>query len=314
MILQQHLLKGPKRRFIVFISHSGEDDFIRNLKIELDQYHETIISEWNSQAGGELREKIKSQILSADILVAILTPQAVISPWVNQEMGFAIAINLPIIPVRMGDISLPGFLSGKEYVSRFEGEAETREAVLRITQSVNNRLIEKFGRREFDTYTEYREWWTGFDETEWTKEKCYWATPHDTWSWIMIHNDSQYEARYRTLIRGSYEFDKKTVESLYHDEEVVYGVSELHPYREVAVFGDLSVETTWQPEFYDKIDNILRNLPADSMEGLFRWYLSAGLERTKTIVRLYIDSQRASDHRRELDYLYEKHRPIHIPH
>jgi hypothetical protein len=43
--------------------------------------------------------KVRTELLAADVVVALLTPSAVASSWVLQEIGAAWALRKPIIPM-----------------------------------------------------------------------------------------------------------------------------------------------------------------------------------------------------------------------
>jgi hypothetical protein len=156
----------------------------------------------------------------------------------------------------------------------------------------------------FHNYFEYRQWWGKFPETSYTKEKCYWATPHDTWSWLCAQSVDASEIEYRTLIRGSYEFDKRTLETYYARSEAVIGVSDLAANQEIHVFGSLSIETVWDPKFMGAVDDLLKSLP--DFRVLFEWYRDAVRQPTTIEVNLIYSEQRAALHRCRLDYLYER--------
>ena len=91
-------------RIRVFISHtSARKDWANQLKSNLEMYgvasfvaHEDIVpmKEW--------QHEIRRALFSMDVLVALLTRGFSRSDWTDQEVGVAIGLGIPIIPIRMG--------------------------------------------------------------------------------------------------------------------------------------------------------------------------------------------------------------------
>jgi hypothetical protein len=122
----------------------------------------------------------------------------------------------------------------------------------------------------------------------------------------MAHSEQeQREVPYKTLIRGDFDFDLRTVKAYYKTGEVVFGVHELSAIQEVAVFGNLSLEIFWEPEFWSIVEVFLRGQP--SGEELIAWYSDVSHRATRIEVRMSMDSDRAAGHRRRLDVLFNRH-------
>ena len=293
-----------KKKPTIFVSHSGGDIFLNELQKYLPDY-DVIISDWRDKSGTSVAEKVQNHISRADIVAFLLTREAQTSAWVNQEVGFALGKGKNILPIVEGGSATLAMLTGLEY-EPFESQ-EVKSSALRVALRIGEWLKKDFV-RFFKCYHDYREWWVSVDETDFTNEKCYWATPHDTWGWSMAHVDET-APPYRTLIRGHCEFDKLTIEELYEPpQEVVIGVNELSPYHEIAVFGSLSVETSWEPRFRDKMEEFLCGITAPDIPRFSSWLSKISFEPTNIEVRVYLDDKRANSHRRELDFLYDKHK------
>ena len=85
----------------IYISHSQVDTVAaRKLRNILTQRLNcrVFISEEVS-AGGNWQSKLRSELSSSDIVLALLTPRAVESNWVLHELGAAWALQKTIIPV-----------------------------------------------------------------------------------------------------------------------------------------------------------------------------------------------------------------------
>ena len=57
------------------------------------------MAEYFPIAGIDLKEKIASNLDESQFVIALLTQSGVVSQWVNQEIGYAHARKLHIIPV-----------------------------------------------------------------------------------------------------------------------------------------------------------------------------------------------------------------------
>src|SRR6266704_5791171 len=87
----------------VFISHSGSVDdtaFARKLKRLLSQRLDArVFSADDLSAGGNWEAKLRNELAEADVVVALLPPEAIHSSWVLQEIGAAWAMEKLIIPI-----------------------------------------------------------------------------------------------------------------------------------------------------------------------------------------------------------------------
>ena len=87
----------------VFISHSGlPEDMALASKIGnllTDRLDARVFSTEELSAGENWEGKLRNQLAEADVIVAILSPNAVKSTWVLHEIGAAWGMGKPIIPV-----------------------------------------------------------------------------------------------------------------------------------------------------------------------------------------------------------------------
>ncbi|HEY6343755.1 MAG TPA: toll/interleukin-1 receptor domain-containing protein [Bryobacteraceae bacterium] len=311
-------LRQPKLKPVIFVSHTGNDEFIQLLRMYLGDC-DVVVSDWRDQAGLLIAKKVREDISRADLVVIVLTEPALRSAWVQQEIGFALGQEKKVVPVlehldTSTSDTLPALLVGVEwerYVKTAIPESALRTA-MRVSQMLQEDLV-----RVFRTDWEYRQWWVTMDERLYATENLYWATPHDTWAWLMAHTDQvPTDLKYRVLIRGDLEFDRTTVSSHYSEEEVVFGVRELSGIEETCVIGSLVVHTLWEPDFQEMLDHFLQTAP--SGEQLIRWYSDFAHRDTRIEVRVSLDASRAASHRRRLDVLFEKYsrdrasHPIHF--
>lgn len=298
------MVASEKTKPVVFISHSGDENVVRMLIEHLTDC-ETIVSDLRDEAGGNVIAKVKGDIRRADLIIPVLTELSLKSHWVHQEIGFALGIDKEILPVfqRRGDKELPAMLLGLEYES-YDDAAVAESAIRIITRATT--LLKRQLEISFDTYWAYRNWWLTVDEKDYTSELCYWATPHDLWSWTMPHvEEEQRDVRYRTLIRGDLDFDRRTVENFYEPDEVVFGVKDLAAFQEISIFGNLTVETRWELSFQEKLNEFLSK-ENPSGERIIQWFHAISFENIKFHVRLNMKPKEAADQRRTLDALFSR--------
>lgn len=95
----------------VFISYSHQDfDLVENLVSILEQ--EGIMVLWTKKlAGGTgYTEKLKIFIEHAHIFMPVITESSSARGWVHQEIGYALALHIPVFPVTIGKIIPVGML------------------------------------------------------------------------------------------------------------------------------------------------------------------------------------------------------------
>jgi len=128
-----------RRQFGVFISHSNEDkEFADGLFDSLDNIVEITpyMAEYFPKAGIDLKEKIARNLDESQFAIALLTQSGVASQWVNQEIGYARARKLHIIPVIEEGVKVQGFLEGVEYIKLDRGNfRDTISQVIYVLRS-----------------------------------------------------------------------------------------------------------------------------------------------------------------------------------
>jgi hypothetical protein len=99
----------------IFLSYSELDKnklkALRNAIKKREELDPIVVAE-RRKVGQSLAEKVKECMLEADCLMPILTRHSISNQWVNQEIGFAEALNRTIIPLVEKDFldKLKGFI------------------------------------------------------------------------------------------------------------------------------------------------------------------------------------------------------------
>lgn len=93
--------------FRIFLSYSHEDSDLANIAADVLTAM-GLIPLWDKQIrpGTAFTEAIKSLIHHAHIFMPLITESSSKRPWVHQETGFAMALNIPVLPVAID--SVPG--------------------------------------------------------------------------------------------------------------------------------------------------------------------------------------------------------------
>jgi hypothetical protein len=94
--------KYPKQQSVrVFVIHSDADMVfarkVRSLLVYRANAH--VFTTEDLSAGEKWQSKLRNELTSADVVVALLTPNSLASSWVLQEIGAAWALKKPIMPV-----------------------------------------------------------------------------------------------------------------------------------------------------------------------------------------------------------------------
>lgn len=119
-----------------FIGYSSRDEpYVARLCKSLDTVGANpYVAEWWLEAGRPLAEKIEKNIAVSTCLVALLSDEANRSPWVHEEIGYAMAKGIPVIPVVEDGVKIRGFLEGLEYIAYDKYDFD--ETTYRIITSV----------------------------------------------------------------------------------------------------------------------------------------------------------------------------------
>lgn len=117
----------------IFISYSRKDsDFVRKLAGDLEKAGYDVWWDVSDLRGGDDWPRvIPAAIESSDYIIVVLSPNAVISEWVEKEYTQALGLHKKIIPVMLARSSVPFALNTINYVNFASGEyAENFETLL----------------------------------------------------------------------------------------------------------------------------------------------------------------------------------------
>jgi TIR domain len=144
--------------FRVFISYSHEDSALAQAAAEaLTGMGLTPLWDKHIRPGAPFTEAIKGFIHHAHIFMPIITEHASRRPWVHQETGYAMALNIPIRPIAVDSVPCEMAAQLQAVVVRadFSNFAE-RLAGVDLEQVVSQPALSAFRDVEVTSYAEDR--------------------------------------------------------------------------------------------------------------------------------------------------------------
>jgi hypothetical protein len=135
----------------VFISYA-EDDRIKAEKIQkyLGSIGMHVLWDRRFALGSVFLDEIKRQIAYSHIFLPIVTSSAIKSRWVDQEVGYAVAMNVPILPVAYGE--LPAGMIGENHALDLRDDGELYRLGRRLTPNELLNLVERDEKRHIALY------------------------------------------------------------------------------------------------------------------------------------------------------------------
>jgi hypothetical protein len=89
------------------------------------------VMDWHIAVGTPFTDAIKGMISRAHIFMPILTADAKERPWVHQEIGYAMALKIPVLPLAVGEVP-PAMIAQLQAVCVSENaDAEALESALK---------------------------------------------------------------------------------------------------------------------------------------------------------------------------------------
>jgi hypothetical protein len=141
------LLKIAATRPRVFMSHSSTDKkFVRDLANYLKRRHLQVwVDEAEMDAGASLSPALKKAIAGGDVVVAVLSPEAVASRWVAKELRWAMTRPIAdggqvhVIPIMKKHCTVPSFLANRRRLD-FTTDSKVRKNRPVLLRSILNQL------------------------------------------------------------------------------------------------------------------------------------------------------------------------------
>lgn len=142
----------------IFISYSNEDKLIAGeIKRLLEDLWgiDVFLAHEDIEPSTQWQEELIKELKACHIILPIITSDFYNSPWANQEVGFALARDIPIVPIHAGRIPC-GFIARYQALKYDESEANNTckalaDIIVKQSQLRSlflDKVIENFGKSE----------------------------------------------------------------------------------------------------------------------------------------------------------------------
>ena len=134
----------PRRRFDALLSHySGDKAWVTRLKDALQSHGLKVwLDKDEIRPGVTFVRALEEGIEESNSLVVIISPEAMASPWVEEEYSRALTLahdkQRPLIPVILREAKIPGFLANRNHVD-FRDETTFDENVERLVYGITGK-------------------------------------------------------------------------------------------------------------------------------------------------------------------------------
>ncbi|MFP8889221.1 toll/interleukin-1 receptor domain-containing protein [Natrialbaceae archaeon A-CW2] len=101
----------------VFVSHAPSDlELVQELFSTVKNFPFGVHIVLEEVGSGRSRKRLEGRLANSDIVVAVLTNRSAGSRWINQEIGYALAKGIPVLPLYETEDLRGGFVSDVEGV------------------------------------------------------------------------------------------------------------------------------------------------------------------------------------------------------
>jgi TIR domain len=109
------------RLFISFAT--GDDDNVAQLNNSLSRLEnvEVYIPNWIVVEDKNMGYKVKEGLDSSRVVIVFITFNSTNTVWINQQIGYAFAKNIPVILIVEKGIDVKGFLEGSDFITYQRG-------------------------------------------------------------------------------------------------------------------------------------------------------------------------------------------------
>jgi hypothetical protein len=120
-----HIAKDESK-YRVFISYSHEDtELVEQITSILEENGLQPMLDKSFASGQGFTDQIKNYITHAHVFMPVLTKESITRSWIHQEIGYAMALNIPVMPVSQSE--MPGQMIHELQSVEWETEVDWRE-------------------------------------------------------------------------------------------------------------------------------------------------------------------------------------------
>jgi hypothetical protein len=101
----------------VFVTHGSADlELTQELFSTIRNFPFTVNIAMEELESGRARSDLEGRIANADLVVAVLTEESATDAWLNQEIGYAVAKGIPVLPCYEDPSLRGGYVADREGV------------------------------------------------------------------------------------------------------------------------------------------------------------------------------------------------------
>ncbi|WP_254523696.1 toll/interleukin-1 receptor domain-containing protein [Natrinema caseinilyticum] len=102
----------------VFVSHAPDDlSLVQDLFSTVKNFPFGVHITLEEIESGRFRKRLEGRLANSDVVVAILTEDATDNTWIDQEIGYAVAKGILVLPLSDEGVSRRGYISDVEGVT-----------------------------------------------------------------------------------------------------------------------------------------------------------------------------------------------------
>ena len=131
---------NKKKDYVFFISHSTVDmnSFVKEIANVFEKCHmKSYIADRDAPIGSVIPQEVKNAIEASELCLAVITKNSKKSPWVNQEIGYALGAGVPVLPLKKGRIRIKGLIESTKYVGIRDNPLDTVKDVFSKLKGAN---------------------------------------------------------------------------------------------------------------------------------------------------------------------------------
>jgi len=133
----------------VFISYSSQDEsLVEAIANILDENGLMPMWDKNFAKGQGFHDQIKNYIAHAHVFLPVITPFSNERKWVHQEIGYALALNIPVLPIASG--AVPGQMIEQIQAIKVDNDLQALRKHLTWREIAN--LVQQYSNPNLATY------------------------------------------------------------------------------------------------------------------------------------------------------------------
>jgi|ERR1044071_12619 hypothetical protein len=143
------------RQFRAFVSYSSsERDTAEGIVSILEKSGLNVFWDRNLGPGESFPDEIRARISTSHVFVVVLGPSAESRAWLQQEVGYAIGVGVPIIPIVVGDLAPMAFLQPLQAIHITTSVSDASQVLSTNALAKRIEAAGKAGRASFESVYE----------------------------------------------------------------------------------------------------------------------------------------------------------------